>query len=483
MVPLELFVAGRYLRAKRKEGFISLISLLSVAGVMVGVMALVIVIAVMSGAETEFRRRILGVEPHILVMEYSGRFNDHPAVLKKIASLSTSEACQFSSNTQPLKEGKGSALAGGDRQEKYGITAVSPLLFGQSMIRTAAGLSGAVIRGIDPTSTHSMVKGYTPTQLRTLLGKKKDGEIESMKKNGTSGSTSAIIHGSVVNSHDSAPAEGQSEMKTRASGAPIYPGIILGNELAVNLGVTTGDKVILMSTGGMLSPVGHMPSMKRFEVVGLFESGMYEYDSSLAYMHLKDAQTLMGMGSRISAMGVWVEHIFDAATIKAGIVETLQYPYYARDWMEINKSLFSALKLEKTAMFVILTLIILVAAFNIASALIMMVMEKTRDIAVFKAMGATDGLVRKIFMLQGMMIGLLGTFLGTLAGVGICLLLETYHFIELPAAYPFSTLPVQLESTDVVMIAVASVAICFFSTLYPSHKASKMNPVEALRYG
>ena len=463
-MPLELFVAGRYLRAKRKEGFISLISLLSVAGVMVGVMALVIVIAVMSGAETEFRRRILGVEPHILVMEYSGRFSDHATVLKKIASLSTSQACQVSSTAQPLKEGEESALAGGDRHGKYGISAVSPLLFGQSMIRTATGLSGAVIRGIDPASAHSMVKGYTPTQLRTLLGKKRDGEIESMTKGRAS-------------------AEGQSEMRSKASGAAIYPGIILGKELAVNLGVSTGDKVILMSTGGMLSPVGHMPSMKRFLVVGLFESGMYEYDSSLAYMDLKDAQTLMGMGSQISAMGVWVENIFDASIIKEGIVETLQYPYYARDWMEINKSLFSALKLEKTAMFVILTLIILVAAFNIASALIMMVMEKTRDIAVFKAMGATDGLVRKIFMLQGMVIGLLGTFLGTLAGVGICLLLEKYHFIELPAAYPFSTLPVQLESTDVLMIAVASVVICFFSTLYPSHKASKMNPVEALRYG
>ena len=464
LMPLELFVAGRYLRAKRKEGFISLISLLSVAGVMVGVMALVIVIAVMSGAETEFRRRILGVEPHILVMEYSGRFSNHSAVLKKIASLSTSKACQVSATDQPLKEGEKSALAGGDPHGKYGITAVSPLLFGQSMIRTATGLSGAVIRGIDPASAHSMVKGYTPTQLRTLLGKKRDGEIESMTKGRAS-------------------AEGQSEMRTKVSGAAIYPGIILGKELAVNLGVSTGDKVILMSTGGMLSPVGHMPSMKRFEVVGLFESGMYEYDSSLAYMDLKDAQTLMGMGSQISAMGVWVENIFDASIIKEGIVETLQYPYYARDWMEINKSLFSALKLEKTAMFVILTLIILVAAFNIASALIMMVMEKTRDIAVFKAMGATDGLVRKIFMLQGMVIGLLGTFLGTLAGVGICLLLEKYHFIELPAAYPFSTLPVQLESTDVLMIAVASVVICFFSTLYPSHKASKMNPVEALRYG
>ena len=169
---------------------------------------------------------------------------------------------------------------------------------------------------------------------------------------------------------------------------------------------------------------------------------MYEYDSSLAYVHLIEAQKLMGMGDRISALGVWVNDLFKADKVKTALVgEELDYPFYARDWMEINKSLFAALKLEKTAMFVILTLIVLVAAFNIASALIMMVMEKTRDIAVLKAMGATDALVRRVFMVQGMVVGLFGTFLGTVSGVGVCLLLERYKFIELPPAYPFSTHP------------------------------------------
>ncbi|MBF0200793.1 MAG: lipoprotein-releasing ABC transporter permease subunit [Desulfamplus sp.] len=424
---LELFIAGRYLRAKRREGFISLISMLSVAGVMVGVMALVIVIAVMSGAETEFRRRILGVEPHIMVMEYSGRFSDYRNVRDRILSMEKSGGTE--------------------------IQAVAPLVFGQAMIRTPSGMSGAVIRGVDPNAEASMIKGYSPQDIRRLIG---DGVVDM-------------------------PMDADNE-PGQSTGIKL-PGIILGKELALGIGVTTGDTVILLSSGGILSPAGPMPAMKRFNVAALFESGMYEYDSSIAYLHLEDAAKLMGMGGRISAMGIWVKDIFRADQVREVIADTLQYPYYARDWMEINKSLFSALKLEKTAMFVILTLIILVAAFNIASALIMMVMEKTGDIALFKAMGATDRMVRNIFIIQGMIIGVAGTLMGTSAGVAVCMVLERYRFIELPAAYPFSTLPVQLELTDVMVISLASVLICFLSTLYPSHRASRMNPVDALRYG
>lgn len=426
---LEFFIAGKYLKAKRKEGFISLITLLSVAGVTVGVMALVIVIAVMSGAEIEFRKRILGVEPHILIMEYAGKFSDYKGVVDKI---------QNSSDT-----GKGNNNNIKNVNIK-GIDAISPLVFGQTMIRSASGLSGAVVRGIEPASGVSIIKGFTAEELEKKLGN--------------------------TNASD--------ESLERA-----FPGIIMGQQLAKHIGVTTGDKVVLMAPGGMISPVGHMPSMTRFIVTGVFDSGMYEYDSSLAYINLKDAQRLMGMRDRISALGVWVNELFQSARIKDNIVKVLGPNFYGRDWMEINQSLFAALKLEKTAMFVILTLIILVAAFNIASALIMMVMEKTRDIAVFKAMGATDTLIRKIFVVQGMIVGLTGTMLGTSAGVIVCLLLKKYKFIELPAAYPFSTLPVQLEYLDVALIAVASIVICFLSTLYPSYKASKMDPVEALRYG
>ncbi|MFO7751040.1 MAG: lipoprotein-releasing ABC transporter permease subunit [Desulfobacteraceae bacterium] len=405
---LEFFIAGRYLKAKRKEGFISVISLLSVAGVTVGVMALVIVIAVMNGAEKDFRKRILGVEPHILVMSYSGNVREYENSLEKA-------------------------------EQVKGVKAVSPVVFAQTMIKTAGSLSGAVVRGIDPQCRISLIKGYTPEELTENLA-------------GT------------------------------GRGKPM-PGIILGKELAVNIGAAKGEKIVLMSPGGMISPVGHIPSMKRFVVTGVFESGMYEYDSSLAYVHITEAQKLMDMGNAASALGVWVEQVFKADGVKKEILSVLDGSFYARDWMEINKSLFSALKLEKTAMFIILTLIILVAAFNIASALIMMVMEKTKDIAVLKAMGATDRMVRRIFVIKGMIIGLFGTLFGTGAGVFVCMLLERYKFIELPAAYPFSTLPIQLEYGDVFLISFSAVVICFASTIYPSWRASKMDPVEALRYG
>ena len=405
---LEIFIAGKYLKAKRKEGFISLISFLSVAGVTVGVMALVIVIAVMSGAETDFRKRILGLEPHILVMNYSGKFDNYSQMVAKL-----------------------------DQSEL--IKGVSPILFAQAMIRSSHSFSGVMVRGIDPEKGFSLVKGFSPEKLKRLLGKKR-----------------------TINE---------------------LPGIILGKELANSAGVIKGDKVILMSPHGFISPVGHIPSMKRFIVKDTFNSGMYEYDNALAYVNLKEAQHLSGAGNKVSAIGIWVDNVFGVEKVKDSLSNILNYPFYMRDWMEINKSLFSALKLEKTAMFIILTLIILVAAFNIASALIMMVMEKTRDIAVLKAMGATNKTIRVIFIFKGMIIGFLGTLIGTAMGVAACFILKKYDFIQLPDAYPFSTLPVQLEFIDVFTIAVSAIIICFFSTLYPSYKASKMHPVEALRYG
>ncbi|CCK80165.1 lipoprotein-releasing ABC transporter permease subunit [Desulfobacula toluolica] len=404
----ELFIAGKYLKAKRKEGFISLITFLSVAGVTVGVMALVVVIAVMSGAETDFRKRILGVEPHILLMNYTGKFDAYSSIL---------------TNLDQKDQIKGSA----------------PILFAQAMIRSSNAFSGVMVRGIDPDKGFSLVKGLGPEQLKKLLGTK--------------------------------PENGN------------LPGIILGRELANIIGVTKGDKVILMTPNGFISPMGHIPSMKRFAVTQTFDSGMYEYDSTLAYVHLKEAQKLSNAKNKISAIGIWIDDVFNVKPVKDSLSDISNYPFYLRDWMEINKSLFSALKLEKTAMFIILTLIILVAAFNIASALIMMVMEKTKDIAVLKAMGATNKTIRKIFILKGMIIGLMGTCIGTISGVVICFVLKRYDFIQLPDAYPFSTLPVQLEFLDVIVIAICAIIICFFSTLYPAYKASKMDPVEALRYG
>lgn len=404
----EFFIAGKYLRAKRKEGFISLITFLSTAGVALGVMALVVVIAVMSGAETDFRKRILGLEPHILLMNYAGTFEDYPEIVNFI-------------------------------KDNKSIKGASPILFAQAMIRSHRNFSGVMVRGIDPESNFSLVKGYDPDELKTVLS-------ESPKS------------------------------KT-------LPGIILGQELANSLGVIKGDKIILVSSKNIIGPMGHIPAMKRFVITGTFNSGMHEYDSILAYVHLKHAQQISGIKNKISAIGIWIDDVFDVVAVKSSLIDEMNYPFYLRDWMEINKSLFSALKLEKTAMFIILTLIILVAAFNIASALIMMVMEKTKDIAVLKAMGATNKTIRKIFIIKGMIIGTIGTVIGTISGILICYFLKKYDFIQLPDAYPFSTLPVQLEYSDVFIIALSAIIICFFSTLYPSHKASGMDPVEAIRYG
>ncbi len=407
-MPFELFIAIRYLRAKRKEGFISLITFLSVAGVAVGVMALVVVISVMSGAEKDFRKKILGLEPHILVMNYSGKFGNYSPLLSELKQIK-------------------------------GVQNISPLFFGQTMIRTAHAFSGAMLRGVDTQSDISLIKGFSPEELKRALGKDRSGTN--------------------------------------------LPGIILGGQLADSVGAAKGDNIILLSPAGILSPAGYMPSMQRFHVEGTFSSGMYEYDSAIAYVHIDEAQKHAGIEDKISAIGIWVDNVFNVKAFKKEVLSHIEAPFYARDWMEINKSLFSALKLEKTAMFIILTLIVLVAAFNIASALIMMVMEKTKDVAVLKAMGATDRMVGKIFIIKGLIIGFAGTVAGAVSGIAICFLLQKYKFIHLPEAYPFTTLPVDLNSLDVCIIALASMGICFVSTLYPSRKASKMNPVEALRYG
>jgi lipoprotein-releasing system permease protein len=408
----EYFIAGRYLRSRQKHAFISFITFLSMAGVTVGVMALIIVISVMSGAESYFKSQILGVESHVLVRRHGGAISDYLQIEDKIRNIDK-------------------------------VKSVEHFVYSQVILRSANGISGAVLRGIDPAISKEIIKGYN----QPLLEKK---------------------------------------LKTQPAGnsEESIPGILLGKELAASLGVSEGSIIYIISPNGMVSPVGHIPTMKRFEVTGVFGSGFYEYDASLAYIHLKDAQQLLKIGDAVTAIGVRVDDIYHADTVAGKVTEILGFPFWTMDWMQMNRSFFSALKLEKKAMFVILTLIILVAAFNIASTLIMMVMGKTRDIAILKAMGATDRSIWKIFAFKGLVIGVIGTVLGLVFGVIGCFILKHYKFIELPGdVYYFTTLPVQLEYLDVLTIVAAAIAICFLSTLYPAYKASRFNPVEALRYG
>ena len=409
----EYFIGGRYLRAKQKQAFISLITILSTAGVMVGVMALVVVIAVMSGFESDLKSRILGGQAHVVIMRQGGAFDDYQKVVKYAESVS-------------------------------GVIAAAPVVYEQVMLRSSHGVSGAVLRGIEPQSAGRVIK--------TL-------ENISFPPTAPVGST--------------------------AGGSSQTPGIVLGRELARNLGVVKGDMVYLISPRGMLSPIGHVPAMKQFQVTGYFESGMYDFDGSFAYIRMDDAQRLLRMENAVSAVEVRVTDIYGAREIADEIVAGLGFPYWAWDWVRKNQNLFTALKLEKTVMFIILTLIVLVAAFNIASTLIMMVMGKTRDIAILKAMGATNKSIRKIFVFKGMIIGVVGTVMGVLSGSLLCALLKRYSIVELTGdIYYFTTkLPVRLELIDVLIIVLAALVICFLATLYPARQASRLDPVEAIRYG
>ena len=422
-MPFEFFISRRYLKSRQKQAFISLITLLSIAGVTIGVMALIIVIGVMSGFASDMKTRMLGVMPHAVLMRDGGNFTDYKNISDQLNSIED-------------------------------ITGATPVITSQVMLRSPSGLlSGAVLWGIDPKLAGKVFPVLRSEDLLNLEKK------------------------------DQAPAE-TAASSTEAVPAYRVPGLILGKQLARTLGVVKNDVVYMISPKMIVSPVGHIPAMKKFKIVGIFESGIYDYDGSYAYIHLKDAQSLLGKGDTVTGIYIKVKDVFKARDTIDPIALKLGYPYWAQDWTQMNQTLFSALKLEKWAMFIMLTLIIVVAALNIASALIMLVMEKTKDIAILKAMGATSRHIRRIFVFQGIMIGTMGTLLGEVFGYGACLLLKRYEFIKLPPdVYYISTLPVRIEFTDTLIIAVASMMICFFATLYPSHQASKMNPVEAFRYG
>jgi lipoprotein-releasing system permease protein len=406
----EFFIGARYLRAKQKQAFISLITVLSIAGVTVGVMALIVVIAVMTGFESDLKARILSVESHVVVKRHTAPFTDYAQVLNDVVQVK-------------------------------GVNAATPFILSQIMLRSSAGVAAALLRGVDPDSAHRVIQTLDVDTLNKLS---------------------------------------EPDPQQAVNG----PGIILGKVLAQNLGVVIGDEIQVISPRGMLSPVGHVPTMKRFRIRGMVESGMYDFDGTLAFIGIADAQKLLQMGDTITGIEVRVDDVYKADEVRKSIAEKLGFPYWAMDWMQKNHNFFSALKLEKTVMFIILTLIVLVAAFNIASSLIMMVMEKKKDIAILKAMGATDSSIRKIFVFKGMIIGLIGTSLGALLGFGICALLSRYHFIELPGdVYYLTTLPVRLQLLDVVIIAVSALFICFLATLYPARQAARLDPVEAIRYG
>ena len=412
-VGFETFVSLRYLFTNRWQSFISLVTMVSIAGVAVGVMALIVVLAVMNGFQHDLRERILGVTSHIII----GRYGETIADYKTVAHAA---------------------------EEIDGVVAATPFVYTQVMLSSARGVSGAVLRGVDPVSAP---------------------RVTGIGKNLIAGNLDAL-------STEAEPGDSEHQ-----------PGIILGAELKRHLGVNIRDWVKVISPSGRLTPMGRIPKSKLFRVTGVFQSGMYEYDNTLAYISLNEAQNFLGIGDTATGIELRVSDIYQADEISRKLQASLGYPFWVRDWMQMNRNLFSALKLEKVVMFIILTLIILVAAFNIISSLFMMVMEKTRDIAILKAMGATRDSIRKIFMLEGFFIGVVGTALGLAGGFILCGLLDRYEFIKLPSeVYYISTLPVRMQTLDVVLIAASAIIISFLATIYPSRRAALMEPAEALRF-
>lgn len=324
-----------------------------------------------------------------------------------------------------------------------GVKSAWPVVELQVMLKADSRAAGALIKGIEP---HAALQGLGIPALSALLPK--------------------------------------STGSDKASRSPTAAPIVMGRDLARSLGLIKGDTLFAVSPRGMLAPVGYVPYMKRFVVADFFETGMYEYDGSLAFVNIKDAQALDRIKAAATAVDIRVQQIFQTQKIKERLMSELGNSFRARDWIQLNKNLFSALKLEKAAMFITLTLIILVATFSITSSLVMLVMEKTKDIAVLRALGASGRVIKRIFVIQGLMIGSLGTFAGVLLGTTLCYLQTTYQLIRLPGdVYYITALPVDLKFSDVTLVALSALVICFLATLYPAHQAARLNPVEAIRYG
>lgn len=431
----EFFIGLRYLSSRRKQKFTSIIGIISVLGVIIGVMALNVVLAVMGGFEEELREKILGVSSHVVVLSYDGPMTDYLEV--------KNEALDFP-----------------------GVVGASPFVYGQGMISSDRNVSGSVIRGVDPTTAGEV------TSIEQAIGNGIYRKNKSDKK---------------LSDEELSELGKEVLAKLNADTETGKPPVLIGKELAANLGVIEGDLISLVSPFGKLGPFGQTAKVKKYEVIGIFDYGMIEYDSSISYVSLEDAMDFFDMEGQVSGVEVKVKDIYNAKKLGNELSSILGFPYYTRNWEEVNVRLFKALRLERIAVAIILGLIILVAALNIVSTLTMVVMEKGKDIAILRAMGATRSGILKIFITEGMIIGTIGTLLGTALGFGICYMLKTSETVRrlIPFdnnVYPISDFPVKIEPFYFVIVAVLSIMICFIATLYPSFQASRKDPIEALRY-
>ena len=423
-LPYEVFIGLRYLRAKRRNRTISFNTLISITGVTIGVAALIATLGIMTGFKEDIQAKILGTNSHVLITTKTGEnIKDYEAVTDKVATVP-------------------------------GVSAATPFVFKQVLLTTPTGSHGVVLRGSD------IAREAAVTEIARNL---KAGALEDLNR--------------------LTPANPDLAQKRGENPQPPLPlpGIIIGRELSLRLGAFLGDRINVVSPVGPISALGMIPKVRGFRVAGIFESGMFEYDSSLAYVSIQQAQEFFNMGHVVTGIEVKVTDIFAADEIAHRIDQVLGFPYWARDWMKLNKNLFSALKLEKFMMFVLLVLVVLVAAFNIVSTLAMIVVEKHREIAILKAMGATGKAVMRVFMLNGLVIGLAGTAIGIPLGYAICWAIQTWF--TLPGdVYLLSRIPVNIKFFDVALVGVSAVAITFLATIYPCLEAARLEPAEALRY-
>ncbi len=419
MLNLEYFIGLRYLRAKRKQAFLSIITIISILSVAIGVMTLITVLGVMSGFENDLKQKILGTNAHARVLRPGQGITNYTSVARTITALPD-------------------------------VVATTPFVYSEAMISTGRVVSGVVLLGIDPKTAPQVINLD-----KTLI----QGTLDDLLS---------------------------------ASSSDTLPGMLIGKEMARNLNLYYLDEVAVLSPLGEETPMGMVPRVKKFRVVGIFDSGMYEYDSKWTYTSLASAQNFFSMGNAVTGIEVKAADPYKAHSIAENIQQTLGFSYHVLDWMTMNKNLFSALRMERIIMFVILILIVLVAAFGIISILIMVVMEKTADIAILKTMGAYSRTIMGIFMLDGLVIGISGTILGTIGGLllgwniqAVAASLEHLFGITVfpPDVYYLDKIPYQMRVEDVILINLITIAISFIATIFPSWHASRLDPAEALRYG
>ncbi|MCX8093912.1 MAG: lipoprotein-releasing ABC transporter permease subunit [Candidatus Goldbacteria bacterium] len=404
------FIGLRYLGAK-KQGFISIISFISIAGIALGVTALIVVISVMNGFHEDIRNRIIGTNAHVIALPGNTRegIKDYNDIIKKIEKIEH-------------------------------VVAAAPYYMGQVMLKYSDKVDGILLWGVIPESIS---------------------KVNKLSKNIIKGDIDSIIK----------------ELPDNEKG------IIIGKELSQTTGADIGDDVVIISPVFKKTPAGPMPKMMKMKIVGIFEAGMYDYDSTFTYVSLKTAQELFEKDDIITGIAIKTDRIENATYVASEIHRRFKN-IWARDWMSMNKNLFAALKIEKIAMFIILVLIVLVAAFNIASTLIMVVMRKTKEIGVLKSIGANNRDIMNIFIIQGVTTGIIGSIIGFIIGIGICFYLQAFP-ISMPgggSVYYIDKLAVAIKWQEVIIIPIVAVVISFLSTLYPAFQASRLDPVEAIRY-